>query len=155
MSRTEADEEVLSEGPGLPPWLPRLAAAVVVAVVLGLLVDEVSTSGNRSPPASAAEISAPAPAHDRPAIGPAPVVATGPPLSLPQPLEPLDVAVVGDQAWLLQGGRLSTFTTDASYVSREVRHIDFGWRAGQPRLLVDSARHRVWVVVLGAAGSTV
>jgi hypothetical protein len=59
--------------------------------------------------------------------------------------EVLDLAVVGDEAWLLQGELLSTFTTDADYLSRALAPLPESGEA-PPRLFVDTSAHRVWVV---------
>jgi hypothetical protein len=151
VAQTNPDEEVLPGGPGLPRWVVWLAGTVTLVLLVGVAV-KLSASEHPAKPRPTGASSSPPAVSSRPAGPEANGVATGVPLMLPDPSQPLDVTVIGNEAWLLQPGRLSTFTTDADYTTRRIAVI----RAGdQARLFVDSAMHRVWVVVLDSTNSTI
>jgi hypothetical protein len=126
-SSDEGADEVMTDG-GLPRWLGLVGALVVVALVVAL----VRRNG--------------APGSERPAPVPKPSPTPAPPNVA------YDLASGPLGTWLLETGRLAEISGTRVTRSVSLRDVPFPDRS-LPVLALDTAAHRIWVVLTNAAPS--
>ncbi len=149
------DEEVLDTGPGLPRWLPWVGGAVATVLAVALLLVTLShhDSGNDSgnPAASRSATST----ASVPPVG-APVNGIGEDVPLAGPGPALDVAMVGDTAWILQDGTISVVNPHGGVLaSVKITNAEFARRSGVAQLVVDASGSTLWIYFPHLANSSV